>query len=726
VAINFEIDPAPVAETARRADLLGEEERSRFFDHSLTPMCINGFDGFFKYVNPVYERTFGYTREELMTEPFITTVHPDDKERAEQSVRRMMADGESSREFEIRIRCKDGTYKWMSWNAVAYLDQQAFYCVGHDVTENKLAHEALAERARLANLTADVGVALTRADSMTAMLGACADALVRHLGVAFARMWTLNPGEQILELQASAGLYTHLDGPHSRIPVGKFKIGLIAHERLPHLTNSVIGDPRVGDQDWARREGMVAFAGHPLTVADHVVGVMAVFSRQPLTESVLTALAALADGIALGIARLHTQQELIVAKTAAEAASRAKSEFLANMSHEIRTPMNGIIGFTDLVLDTELSGEQRQYIEGVKTSGESLLRIINDILDFSKIEAGRLDLETIDFDLGESLGNTVGTLALRAHEKGLELLYEIKPDVPDALVGDPARLWQVLINLVGNAVKFTRKGEISVLVENEELTPEHATLHFTVSDTGIGIASDKLQSIFEPFVQADNSMTRKFGGTGLGLTITGRLVEMMGGRIWVESDEGRGSRFHFTARFGRCSTPLVKRALPDSTVATQRVQPELPLAVKPADPQGRSLRILVVEDNPVNQLLAVRVLQKVGHTTAIADNGQEALEALERETFDLVLMDVQMPVMDGFQASAAIRAKEQETGRHLPIVAMTAHAMKGDRERCFEAGMDGYVSKPIEADALFTAIAAVLAPIEEPTAVASREVVEMV
>jgi CheY-like chemotaxis protein len=352
----------------------------------------------------------------------------------------------------------------------------------------------------------------------------------------------------------------------------------------------------------------------------------------------------------------------------------------------------------------------------VKTSGESLLRIINDILDFSKIEANRLDLEPIDFDLRESLPRTVRTMAHRAHEKGVELHCEIRPDVPEALIGDPARLWQVIINLIGNAVKFTCKGKIAVLVETEELSPEHVILHFTVSDTGIGIPANRLQAVFEPFVQADNSTTRKYGGTGLGLTITARLVEMMRGRIWVESEQGKGTQFHFTARFGRRTTVLSQQ-LPathrpnsnhlrvlviDDDETNRRIQP---FPTKATESEVRRLRILVVEDNPINQLLAVRVLQKAGHTVAVADNGQEALLAIARETFDVVLMDVQMPVMDGFQATTKIRQQEWGTDRHLPIVAMTAHALTGDGERCRASGMDGYVSKPFITSELFSAIA---------------------
>ena len=746
------------------------------------------------FVSHAYERIWGRSCQSVYADPssWIESIHPEDLDRVTGEFER--AGAASQAQVEYRIVRPDGEVRWI-WARMFSVptgtgNAMRLIGIAQDITDRKQAEKV---RAFLASIVES---------SDDSIIGTDLDG----------RILSWNYGaEKLFQYTAEEA-------------IGQ-RITLLFAEG--HQTDHLKSLEKIRRQERIERfEGIrVRKGGIPIEVSVILSPI-----RDPLGR--LQGVSAIYRDIT---ASKRADAELMKAKEAAEAASRAKSTFLATMSHEIRTPMNGILGMTELVLDSELTPDQRDNLDLVHLSAESLLTVINDILDFSKIEAGKLEFESIPFDLRDRLGEIMQTLGLRAHQKGLELIYDVHPDVPSTLSGDPGRLRQILVNLVGNAIKFTEQGQIVLQVEIESVAADKACVHFSVRDTGAGIPAEQQEKIFEAFSQADQSMTRKYGGTGLGLTICSRFVEMMGGRIWVVSQAGQGSTFHFTANLS-VQAPLSEQATPlhptglrnlpvlivddnftnrqvlsgivaqwgmiptaveggraamlaleaakdsgnpfplvlldgqmpeiDGFTLAKQIQdhPELvrttimmltsadqlgdamlcrelgisaylvkpvrqsellnlickSLQQIPADqpnakrvrsaprPAGRPFQVLVAEDNMVNQTLARRLLERRGYAITVVGDGRAALAALDRESFDLVLMDIQMPGMDGFEATAVIRQREESAGTHIPIVAMTAHAFKGDQERCLAAGMDAYISKPVRQQELYATIEAIL------------------
>ncbi|MFN0075017.1 MAG: PAS domain-containing protein [Prosthecobacter sp.] len=605
------------------------------------------------YYAPRFKQLLGYTDDEMknLFSEFETRLHEEDRERILAALKAHL-ERQVPYDVEYRLRHKDGVYRWFRARGSAMRDASghSYRMAGSitDITEQKESIQALAqseERFALAVRGTNDGIW---------------DWDVRTGEVFFSPPWKNMIGYEDDELDNVFATFEKLLHPedHDRVMA-------TLNDYLESRTQRYAVEFRFRHKDgswrWilARGRSLRDEDGKPYRMAG---------SHTDVTE------------------RKHDEEELHKARQAAEAANSAKSVFLANMSHEIRTPMNGIIGMSELLLDTKLNSTQHEYLEMLKHSADSLLELLNDILDFSKIEAGKMELDCHEFDLNEIVTETVQAMGIRAFQKRLVLLHHISPEIPARLLGDDGRLRQILINLIGNAIKFTHKGGVTVEANVESGTADSLMLHFKINDTGIGIAADMHESIFEAFTQAEASTTRRYGGTGLGLAICRDLVTLMQGRLWVESQLGVGSTFHFTAAFGRTSGISIKPLSPRSE----------PVVTAPA-----SLKVLVVEDGHVNQLVSARMLEKRGHLVTLASNGQEAIDFFNSEPFDIILMDVQMPGMNGFEATAAIRAIEHHSGEHVRIIAMTANAMKGDRDECLAAGMDDYIAKPLRSAELF-------------------------
>jgi PAS domain S-box-containing protein len=618
-------------------------------------------------------------------EAFAAMVHPEDRAAVAEACERCARVG-ADFEMEFRLIRPDGEVRWIYDRGKTFLDdrQRPEYMSGAcvDITERKRAARLLEERARLSALGADIGLALTRSTSLREMLQLCSQTIVSHLDAAFARIWTLNAEEDVLELQASAGLYTHIDGAHARVPVGKFKIGLIAQECRPHLTNDVMTDARVSNREWARQQGMISFAGYPLIVDEKLVGVVALFSRHTLADDTLQALASVANSIALGLQRKRNEAALEEAKNAAEAANQAKSQFLANMSHELRTPLNAIIGYSEMLEEevdelgvSTLSAD----LQKIRSAGKHLLGLINDVLDLSRIEAGRMDLFLEVFDVAQMISDAADTVRPLADKNSNRLEVRCQ-DGLGSMRGDLTKIRQSLFNLLSNSCKFTEHGVVSLSVERFD-NDGSEWIRFRVSDTGVGIGPEGLARLFEPFSQADASTSRRYGGTGLGLALTRHLCRLMGGDITAESTPGEGSTF----------TIELPATVSGGNVEEQEAEP-LPVDLTCTDSVEP---VLVVDDDATARDLIRRSLEREGYRTVGVSNGAEALRLARELRPSAITLDVMMPGMDGWAVLGQLKA-DPETAQ-IPVVMIT---IVEDRNLGYALGATEYLTKPIDRERL--------------------------